>query len=452
MPGAVKLTIVEGPLRGWTDTFRARDTFLFGRARDCHLRPPEGDRTVSRYHFVVEVDPPEAVLRDLGSHNGTLVNGTLYGGRSRGASSDDAGTRLPDVALADGDELRVGPTVFRVEISAPATRSAGAETLPQCTRCGRQVTMLLDGGYATTRLCQRCSTPDASDAPAAALTGELGPYRIRSKLGQGAMGAVYLAERGPGSTPVALKVLLAHASASHYKRRVFEREIEVTRSQHHPNIVQLYDFGASGSFYYFALEYCPGHSLDDLIERSGGRLPLERAAPLMLQLLDGLAFAHDQGFVHRDIKPQNVLLTTPEGHTAKLSDFGLAKSFVRAGMSGLTATGASAGTPVFMPREQLTNFKYVKPISDVWSIGATFYAMLTGSLPRPFPSSVDPIHVILHRPIVRVRERLAGLPAAVAEVVDRSVSDDLSERYETAGHLREALAGALAAARVLPAV
>src|SRR4051812_28395734 len=102
----------------------------------------------------------------------------------------------------------------------------------------------------------------------------------------------------------------------------------------------------------------------------------------MLQLLDALAHAHGQGLVHRDIKPGNVLLMDPEGEVVKLSDFGLAKSFQHAGLSGMTVTGGVGGTPAFMPREQLINFKYTKPTSDVWSMGAMLYYLLTGQFVR----------------------------------------------------------------------
>lgn len=150
----------------------------------------------------------------------------------------------------------------------------------------------------------------------------------------------------------------------------------------------------------------------------------------MVQTLKGLQFAHDQGIVHRDLKPQNLLLQQAErGWMVRIADFGLAKSFEQAGLSGMTATGTAAGTPGFMPREQLTNYRHLDPASDVWSIAATFYSLLTGCVPREFPPGVDPIRVVLQHPPVPIRERDPSIPAELAAVFDRALEDDLSKRY-----------------------
>lgn len=125
--------------------------------------------------------------------------------------------------------------------------------------------------------------------------------------------------------------------------------------------------------------------------------------------------------------------------TAKLTDFGLAKSFETAGLSGMTATGTAGGTFHFMPREQLTNFKYVHPVSDVWSIAATFYKMLTGKLPLDFAPNRDPIEVILRDEPVPVRQRDAGIPPPLAEVIDRALLGDTAQRYQDAVEMKAAL-------------
>jgi eukaryotic-like serine/threonine-protein kinase len=143
--------------------------------------------------------------------------------------------------------------------------------------------------------------------------------------------------------------------------------------------------------------------------------------------------------VHRDIKPENVLLVDAEMTTAKLADFGLAKSFEQAGLSGLTATGAVGGTLYFMPREQITHFRVLRPASDVWAVGATLYHMLTLSYPREFVPGADPLQVILQGATVPIRRREPAIPAALAEVIDRAVDDDLARRYATAAEFRDAL-------------
>ena len=171
-------------------------------------------------------------------------------------------------------------------------------------------------------------------------------------------------------------------------------------------------------------------------------IPAGTAVRVALQALDGLSFAHEKGFVHRDIKPENILLADPGMEVVKLTDFGLAKSFQQAGLSGMTATGFAAGTLQFMPREQLTNFRLLRPASDVWSMGATLYYMLTLRYARDFKSGKDPLAVVLGGGVVPVRERDPEVPPGLAEVVDRAVDDDLGKRYPSAVEFREALAKA----------
>jgi serine/threonine protein kinase len=196
------------------------------------------------------------------------------------------------------------------------------------------------------------------------------------------------------------------------------------------------------------MEFASGGSMDRWMKRQGGKVPLAEAAPIMLQCLDGLAHAHRHGFIHRDLKPQNILLHQRQGQwTAKITDFGLAKSFAVAGLSGMTATGGAAGTYKYMPREQLTDFKYIGPASDVWSIAATFYHLLTGCLPLDFPPGKDPVAVLLGSEPALIRSREPGLPAAVAAVLDLALTVDRGERYPTAVEMKVALEKALGGSR-----
>jgi serine/threonine protein kinase len=144
--------------------------------------------------------------------------------------------------------------------------------------------------------------------------------------------------------------------------------------------------------------------------------------------------------VHRDLKPHNILLDEQAGRwSAKVSDFGLAKDFEKAGLSGMTATGGFAGTYHYMPREQLTEFKYIRPASDVWSLAATFYSAVTGRYPLEFSPQRDPMEVILHDEAVPIRQREPRLPAAVSAVFDRALLIDPAKRFPTTGEMRLAL-------------
>jgi len=541
MPGTVKLEVIKGPLSGRIFSFDAHDIFIFGRSPDCHACLPEDDRTASRRHFLIEVNPPDACIRDLGSLNGTYVNDTKHGGRAATESPEQAASRkYPEVILQDQDKIRVGQTVFvvrvelpehccdcgreiavsekkacewvggthicpscrakaaeprrppaqpqkAVELNKPPAKPQGAgelkRSLPirvsradpfapylgaeepkrprpvpepmRCKECGKDVSQEV-GRRRGDYICKSCQVKAEVD-PAALLirlllekhgrkeTGmrSIPGYNIQRKVGEGGMGAVYLATRVKDNADVALKVMLAKVAVDEHAREVFQREIEVTRSLRHPNCVELYDHGSAGSAFYFALEFCPGGSLDALVRRRGGKLSLKEAGPIMLQALEGLSYAHAQGYVHRDLKPQNILLTAQDGGHAKVSDFGLAKNFTEAGLSGMTATGSAAGTLVFMAREQLINYKYIKPISDVWSMAATFYCMLTGQLPRDFRKGKDPVEVILGQPVIPIQTRDAGIPRKIAKVIDQALADEVKHRYQTAAEFHSALEKAL---------
>ncbi|HLA76721.1 MAG TPA: FHA domain-containing serine/threonine-protein kinase [Vicinamibacteria bacterium] len=418
MPPKVTLQVTAGPIAGRTYEFLSHDTFLFGRSPDCHAELAADDTTASRHHFLLEVNPPQARLRDLGSLNGTTLNGVRHGGRGRQQSPEEAARQeWPRLDLKDGDTIRVGHTVFQVQIQGGVVPPHDTDPLAA-----------LEGLLG-----------DPEDpAP-----GELGGYRLERQLGRGGMGVVYLARRPHDGEPVALKVMLSQVLVDELARAAFHREVEVTRSLQHPNIVALLDHGSEGERFYFAMEYCPGGSLDGLLRRRGGPLDLGLAGSIALQALEGLAFAHEWGFIHRDVKPENILLGDAAGGGVKVTDFGLAKSFQQAGLSGMTATGMVGGTTYFMPREQLTNFRQTRPASDVWSLAATLYYLLTLQYARDFELGQDPLAVILRGGVVPIRERAPGLPERVAAVVDRALADDLGERYATAAEFRTALAAVL---------
>jgi hypothetical protein len=410
MPARVSLVVVAGPIRGRRYDFDRHDTFLFGRAPDCHARLDASDASASRHHFLLEANPPLARVRDLGSLNGTHVNGVRHGGRRPDETPESAKARgLAQVDLRHGDEIRVGATIIRVEIEGggaappPAGRTAGSLEPSDPLRPGAVV-----GGYAVEEL-----------------------------LGRGGMGVVYRARRVDGGEAVALKVLLPRMEVESSAEDLFLREIEVTRSLRHPNVVSLLDVGRHEGLLYFALEYCAGGSAERLRLVRGGRLPLPVVLRIAIGAAEGLAAAHEAGFVHRDLKPDNVLLA--EDGTARLADFGLAKCFQQTGLSGMTATGAVAGTFHFMPREQLTAYREVRPVSDVWSLAATLYFLLTGEYARDFDSNPDPLAVILRGGVVPLRDRDAGAPADFARVIDKALADAPEARYPDARGLARAL-------------
>ena len=427
MANKVSLAIIAGTLKGKAFMFDEHDTLVFGRASDCHARLPD-DSFVSRHHFILEVNPPQACLRDIGSLNGTYVNGRKHGGRKKEETPEQAAKhRFPEVELNEGDEIKVGDTVMKVAV----------ECAPQNAQASEQAREEL------ARNIFELNRENEKDAHAF-IQQQVGKYVIERELGRGGFGAVYLARTNKNGRPLALKVMLSRIAVDSVARRKFLREIKSVRHLRHPRIVEIVDAGENQGLFYFVMEFCEGGSLDRFMARHGGKLPLKLAVPVMLQTLEGLAHAHTAGFVHRDLKPQNILLQrTDDNLAAKISDFGLAKNFEQAGFSGLTITGHFAGTPYFMPREQVINFRRVKPVSDVWSIGATFYHMLTGEFPREFKPDRDPMEIVLNDEVVPIRQRKHSLPMPLAQVIDRAVSNQAKERYQTAGEMLEDLKGAL---------
>ena len=453
MSAKIKLKFVAGARKGQEFSFDSHDTFLFGRMPECHISLPR-DNLVSRHHFLLEVNPPDARLRDLGSLHGTYVNGIKYGGREEGEDPETASQRpQPDVDLHDGDEIQVGKTVilFNLEVDAEAS--------PQpviCQKCGRDVSAEAGPGRHGEYICAACRQQVQAD-PAAMLAAlfkqvvepittelNLPDYEVEKKLGEGGMGAVYLVRRRSDGQRLALKVLLAKIAVDEQVRKQFMREIEITRSLSHKNIVSFQGFGSAGGIFYFFMEYCQGGNAADLMTQRGGKIPLEEAVPIMLQTLEGLAYVHTRNLVHRDIKPQNILFSGPAGNwIAKIADYGLAKDFSMAGWSGHTVTGTFGGSFFYMPREQIFDFKYLPPNGDVWSTGATFYHMLTGQFPRQFIRGQDPLNAILQGVVIPIRQRDASLPKPLAEVIDRSLHNSPTDRYQDAGAMLQALKSAL---------
>ena len=427
MQNRVRLEIVDGPLKGKKFEFTEHDAFIFGRASDCHARLSD-DTLVSRHHFILEVNPPLARLRDLGSLNATRVNNRKCGGRNKGETPEEGAKRkYPEVDLNQGDRIRVGDTIMEVTIEH---RKAQPDKSAQVRE-------------ELARLIFEVNAPKHKKAERF-VEQQVGGYIVEKELGRGSFGAVYLARRMKDNLRVALKVMLSQIAVDKNNLEPFLREVRNISTLKHPSIVQIIDFGSTEGIFYFAMEWCEGGGVDRLMAQHKGKVPVHLAKPIILQSLEALAHAHGKGFVHRDVKPSNILLSVGRKDTvAKLSDFGLAKSFEKAGLSGLTLTGNYAGTPYFVPREQITNFKYVKPVSDVWSMGATIYNMLTGTFPYPFTTERDPIDVILNEQVIPIQKRDGSLPKAFADVVDQALVESPKARFPDAGALLEALRKAL---------
>lgn len=452
MPEKVKLKVVAGALTGKEFEFTGHDTFLFGRTSQCHVSLPS-DSFISRHHFILEANPPNVRVRDLGSLNGTYVNEKMCGKRDAKETPEEGAKReFPSVDLKHGDLIEVGETRFEIDIDR--TEDHGEQGPIRCRKCDREVGDEVGNQTHGAYVCEKCRETDegdpfrlylamleyAQDKGESVENQSVGSYTLERKLGQGGMGAVYLVRHSETREHAALKMVISRVAVDDEPRDLFLREMQVLRSLNHPNIVRFTDCGSAGSAFYFVMEYCDRGNLFDLCAADKGLMTTDLVLPMLRDSLRGLAHAHEMGFVHRDIKPSNILLCEDEGKTvAKVSDFGLSKSFELAGLSGMTATGAYGGTARFMAREQLTHYKYVRPTSDVWSLGATFYWLLTRELPREEKPGQDPLDAVLSNNVIPITERRPDLPPALVIVLDRALALDPENRFASGGEMLEAL-------------
>jgi eukaryotic-like serine/threonine-protein kinase len=254
-----------------------------------------------------------------------------------------------------------------------------------------------------------------------------GRYEVRTLLGRGGMATVYLAHDRELDRPVALKVLHRSGAADDEFAHRFRREAQTAARLAHPNVVQIFDTGEEDGDQFIVMEYVEGEGLDAVLAREG-RLDPARALGLGEQACAGLAYAHDQGVVHRDVKPANLLLRA-DG-VLKVTDFGIAQA---ADATALTQAGTLLGTASYVAPEQARGAK-VGPAADVFSLGVVLYELLTGKLPWRIESLAD-LPNVGAKPARPIRELAPEVSPAVEGAVMRSLETDPRRRPADCGEL-----------------
>src|SRR5882724_5444834 len=275
--------------------------------------------------------------------------------------------------------------------------------------------------------------PDLLEGLQGALTGR---YRFEREVGRGGMATVYLAQDLKHRRPVAVKVLHPHLAANVGADR-FLREIEIAAGLNHPHILTLIDSGSADGLLYYVMPFVEGESLRGRLAREG-RLPVGEAVELTRKVAGALAYAHARGVVHRDVKPENVMLHEGE---AMVTDFGIAKA-LSGGTESLTQTGMSLGTPAYMSPEQASGEHEIDGRSDIYSLGCLLYEMLAGEPPFPGPTAQAIIVRRFTESVRPVRALRPEVPEEVERALLRALARDPGERFAGAAQFAQALSTA----------
>lgn len=439
----VILRVTFGPHKGEERLLNSAGTLVVGRSSQVNFSMGE-DRLLSREHFTIEVDPPLCRIKDLESTNGTKVNGL----------------RVETAELRDGDTISAGESEFVVHVEQT---TFSLTTRPRCPGCGREFRTIDD----TAGICGICKSnsarfPKTSD-----------DFLIERRLGGGGMGEVYLARQLSLHRPVAIKMMMPTGNAPEKAKDYFRREMQVLKDllmpngRGHPNIVTFYDIHEIDGQFQLVMEYVGGKNAlewaaglsgvtrstamdretrDSPSDSNTGlftQLPIGSVARIGKLMLAALDYAHGKGYVHRDVKPSNLLVMGPPQHPkVKLSDFGLAKSFrENTGFAPLTHQGEIGGSVGFLSPEHIRDFRNMKEAADIYSAAVTLYFLLTRRYPYLGfnPNRPEAYTMILEHPPVPLRVHRPEAPQGLERVLRKAMEKDPIDRWKSAKDMGDAL-------------
>jgi serine/threonine protein kinase/tetratricopeptide (TPR) repeat protein len=292
-----------------------------------------------------------------------------------------------------------------------------------CSRCGSGLDIRDDVGLG--------ATLEVSDSASINTGTDFGPrYHVESLLGSGGMGKVYKARDRELDRTVAIKVLRPDLMTDPKALQRFKHELLLASSISHPNILRIHDLGEYNGVKFISMAYIDGGDLTQVLQKEG-RLPLERVLNIMRQLAAALAAAHGVSVVHRDLKPQNILLG--QGDHVYVTDFGIAKT-LESDRTAVTRTGAVLGTPLYMSPEQVEG-KPVDHRSDLYTFGLIFYEMLTGVLPFTGDTTFQLMYQRVHQQPKRPELVIPDLPPYLSRICLKCLEKEPAKRYQSAGEI-----------------
>ena len=268
----------------------------------------------------------------------------------------------------------------------------------------------------------------------------IGAYDITGVLGKGGMGIVYSAVHRRTNEPFAIKLVLPQLHATQQALRIFLREASILTGLKHPHIVASREFGLHENRPYFVMEYVPVVDLEKILKTQSPVRRIRVVCKTVCRVLEGLQYAHDQGIVHRDVKPPNILVfRRGDKLNCKLADFGLAKRFADAGLSGLTGDNELRGTIAYMPPEQLADSRSAGPAADIYSVGVCLHRMLSKQLPYPHSAGETLMRSVIQHEILPLREHFAEAPPELEQIVGLATQRNPGDRFTSARAMHDAL-------------
>lgn len=431
----VILTIIRPEREPEVVTFEHPTEVSIGRSAGCGFCL-DYDPMVSRMHAVLLVEPPIVCIKDLNSTNGLAINGEIFGGYG----SDNL---VQQRELFDGDEISIGATKFRIKItdaeSAPGSKPTRAVRYEEKSTVvsSRYAADMKHGEQANGNLEETVGSvpPAFPEAPG---------YRTKGQIGSGRMGDVYQVTARDGGELAAMKIINPDVAFSKKMLDDFRHELEGVKALRHPNLARILSTGALGpKSIYLITEYVNGEDMGSYLKRCpNGRVPLHAAFGLMRQIATAMCHAHSHGFVHRSLRPENIILYDENGKLMiKITGIGVSKCLEDAGITGLTPVAPKTENLAYMAPEQLAELRDHKPVGDVFAVAAVFYQMLTGHAPYNFVSE-DPREnraVVANADIIPIEERLPGLPEPLVVVMDRALSGESDDRYQNCCDFLDAL-------------
>ena len=396
---------------------------------------------VSRYHAFLIEEGNDLFLQDNNSLNGTFLNYNQIHDKQKLASGDilQIGYRLIKVDFfpPDSDEAEQKVVLDFVPPEETEIVSPGTDILPASPAQEQLQEQEFFSGNDIDRTILAPETLSSSNVSENSLFSggsEIGKYVVIRQIGKGGMGEVYLAKHKTLGIFRALKVLPKSADdkADQYDR--FIREAKLASEIRHPNVVGVMDVETDSAtgFSYIIMEYVDGGSLRNSLTASK-RLSEEQAVVIVEAVASALQAAEEHDIVHRDIKPDNIMFT--KRGEVKLADLGIAK--ISGKENDLTKTNMMIGTPAYLPPEQAQNAKGVDCRADIYSLGATYYEMLTGEPPYPGENTIEVLHKLFLTPVPDPRKINPDISPASAAIIMKMLAKDPKDRFQNAGELLE---------------